>query len=203
MDVKKKAYKDAAAQARTDDRDWWRGDYFCSLQEKLVGTLYQKKHVLEQRSSYVKMMLMATQTQRTERRTDAALLGANRRGRDRDPRRRRRKRADLPRARAAQPGHRAWGDLLARRPTRSGLLAAAANKVIARVMTDVVSGAEPREAIRAIALGVFDAIDASPWWHPLPAIGAVRGDGNLRRNRREVAGLGVRNDRSSTAPPRS
>src|SRR5580693_2794079 len=43
-----------------------------------------------------------------------ALEGANRRGRDRDPRRRRRKRADLPRARGS-PGHRAWGDLLARR----------------------------------------------------------------------------------------
>jgi hypothetical protein len=27
----------------------------------------------------------------------------------------------------------------------------------------VVSGAEPREAIRAIALGVFDAINAHPW----------------------------------------
>ena len=30
-------------------------------------------------------------------------------------------------------------------------------------MTDVVSDAEPREAIRAIALGVFDAIDEHPW----------------------------------------
>jgi hypothetical protein len=30
-------------------------------------------------------------------------------------------------------------------------------------MTQVVSGAEPQEAIRAIALGVFDAIDAHPW----------------------------------------
>jgi AcrR family transcriptional regulator len=43
------------------------------------------------------------------------------------------------------------------------LLAAAANDVIARAMTDVVSSAEPRDAIRAIALGVFDAIDAHPW----------------------------------------
>ena len=43
------------------------------------------------------------------------------------------------------------------------LLAAAAGDVIARVMTDVGSGAAPREAIRAIALGVFDAIDAHPW----------------------------------------
>jgi hypothetical protein len=30
-------------------------------------------------------------------------------------------------------------------------------------MTDVVNDAEPRKAIRAIALGVFDAIDAHPW----------------------------------------
>ena len=43
------------------------------------------------------------------------------------------------------------------------LLAAATDDVIARVMTDVASGAEPQEAIRAIALGVFDAIDAHPW----------------------------------------
>jgi AcrR family transcriptional regulator len=43
------------------------------------------------------------------------------------------------------------------------LLVATTDDVIARVMTEVVSGAEPREAIRAVALGVFDAIDAHPW----------------------------------------
>jgi AcrR family transcriptional regulator len=43
------------------------------------------------------------------------------------------------------------------------LLAATTNDVIARVMADVVSGAEPQEAIRTIALGLFDAIDAHPW----------------------------------------
>src|SRR5580693_6459685 len=43
------------------------------------------------------------------------------------------------------------------------LLAATTEDIIARVMTDVVSGTEPREAIRAIALGAFDAIDAHPW----------------------------------------
>ncbi len=42
------------------------------------------------------------------------------------------------------------------------LLAATAEAIIARVMTDV-AGAEPREAIRIIALGLFDAIDAHPW----------------------------------------
>ncbi|MEV6075212.1 TetR/AcrR family transcriptional regulator C-terminal domain-containing protein [Streptomyces sp. NPDC052069] len=46
---------------------------------------------------------------------------------------------------------------------KGDLLAATTNSVIARAMTEVVSVAEPREAIRAIALGVFDAIDAHPW----------------------------------------
>ena len=46
---------------------------------------------------------------------------------------------------------------------KNGLLAATADEVIARVMTEVVDGAEPREAIRAMASGVFDAIDAHPW----------------------------------------
>ncbi|MFC8823825.1 TetR/AcrR family transcriptional regulator [Streptomyces sp. NPDC057137] len=46
---------------------------------------------------------------------------------------------------------------------KNELLAAATNDLIARVMADVVGGAEPREAIRAVALGVFDAIDAHPW----------------------------------------
>jgi len=43
------------------------------------------------------------------------------------------------------------------------LLAAATDGVITRAMTGVVSGAEPRAAIRASALAVFDAIDAHPW----------------------------------------
>ena len=46
---------------------------------------------------------------------------------------------------------------------KNDLLAATTNDVIARVMTEVAGGAEPRQAIRAIALGVFDAIDAHPW----------------------------------------
>jgi AcrR family transcriptional regulator len=43
------------------------------------------------------------------------------------------------------------------------LLAATTDDVIARVMTDVHSGAEPQDAVRAIALGMFDAIDTHPW----------------------------------------
>jgi AcrR family transcriptional regulator len=46
---------------------------------------------------------------------------------------------------------------------KSELLAATTDEVIARVMTDAISNAEPREAIRAMAVGVFDAIDAHPW----------------------------------------
>jgi AcrR family transcriptional regulator len=46
---------------------------------------------------------------------------------------------------------------------KNDLLAATTDDVITRVMTGVVTGAEPREAIRAITLGVFDAIDAHPW----------------------------------------
>ncbi|WUI35310.1 TetR family transcriptional regulator [Nocardia sp. NBC_00416] len=43
------------------------------------------------------------------------------------------------------------------------LLAAAADDVIARATTEMIAGAQPREAIRALASGVFDAIDAHPW----------------------------------------
>jgi len=47
--------------------------------------------------------------------------------------------------------------------TMGDLLAASADDVIARVLTEVVSSGDPRDAIRAVALGVFDAIDAHPW----------------------------------------
>ena len=43
------------------------------------------------------------------------------------------------------------------------LLAAAAADVIGDVVTGATGGADAREAIRATALGVFDAIDAHPW----------------------------------------
>jgi AcrR family transcriptional regulator len=46
---------------------------------------------------------------------------------------------------------------------KSDLLAAAANEVIGRVMSKVVDVTEPREAIRTIAVGAFDAIDTHPW----------------------------------------
>jgi AcrR family transcriptional regulator len=46
---------------------------------------------------------------------------------------------------------------------RNDLLAAATDHVIARIVTDLATDAEPRPALRAIALGLFDAIVAHPW----------------------------------------
>jgi AcrR family transcriptional regulator len=43
------------------------------------------------------------------------------------------------------------------------LLAAAADHIIARVTTKAVICADPRGSIRALALGMFDAIDTHPW----------------------------------------
>jgi AcrR family transcriptional regulator len=46
---------------------------------------------------------------------------------------------------------------------KGDLLAAATDDVIAAVMAKVIIGAEPRDTLRALALGLFDAIDAHPW----------------------------------------
>jgi AcrR family transcriptional regulator len=46
---------------------------------------------------------------------------------------------------------------------KSDLLAAATDDVIAGVVADLVTVAEPREGLRTVALGLFDAIDAHPW----------------------------------------
>lgn len=43
------------------------------------------------------------------------------------------------------------------------LLAAAAEQIIGAVTTAMTDGDDPADAIRAVALGVFDAIDAHPW----------------------------------------
>jgi AcrR family transcriptional regulator len=117
--------------------------------------------ILEQRSRHVKMVLMTAKTQRTERRADALS-------------KERIVEAAIEILDADGESALTFRTLAARLVTGSGaiyhhvanksdLLAATTDDVIARVMTDVVSGAEPREAIRAIALGVFDAIDAHPW----------------------------------------
>jgi AcrR family transcriptional regulator len=46
---------------------------------------------------------------------------------------------------------------------KNELLAAATYDIVARVTTEVADDIEPQEAIRATALGLFDAIDARPW----------------------------------------
>jgi AcrR family transcriptional regulator len=46
---------------------------------------------------------------------------------------------------------------------KSDLLTAACDAIIARTMDACVAGAKPKATIRALALGLFDAIDAHPW----------------------------------------
>ncbi|NTX17355.1 TetR family transcriptional regulator [Myxococcus sp. CA051A] len=46
---------------------------------------------------------------------------------------------------------------------KNELLVAASDAVVARAMGEVLASASPREAIRGIAAGVFEAIDAHPW----------------------------------------
>jgi AcrR family transcriptional regulator len=46
---------------------------------------------------------------------------------------------------------------------KNELLAAAADTVIARVMAEAVIDPDPRQAIRAISLGILDAIRVHPW----------------------------------------
>ncbi|XYD11848.1 TetR family transcriptional regulator (plasmid) [Methylobacterium sp. NMS12] len=48
-------------------------------------------------------------------------------------------------------------------PDKDALLAAATEHVIVRAKAEGVERAHPQEAIRTLALGVFDAIDAHPW----------------------------------------
>ena len=46
---------------------------------------------------------------------------------------------------------------------KDALLAAPAEAIVAGVVTEVRAAGGPRETIRGIALGMFDAIDAHPW----------------------------------------
>jgi AcrR family transcriptional regulator len=107
------------------------------------------------------MMLMATKAQRTERRADALS----------------KERIVAAAIEILDTGGESaltFRALASRLATGSGaiywhvaskneLLAAATDDVITRVMTKAASSAEPRETIRAIATGVFDAIDTHPW----------------------------------------
>jgi AcrR family transcriptional regulator len=116
---------------------------------------------LEQRSSYVKMVLMATRAQRAERRTDALsrerIVEAAIEILDTDG-----ESALTFRALTARLATGA-GAIYWHVASKNELLAAATSDVIARVVTQSAGDAEPRAAIRAVALGVFDAIDAHPW----------------------------------------
>jgi len=46
---------------------------------------------------------------------------------------------------------------------KSDVLAAATDDVITRVLSGAATDADPRETLRRLALGLFDAIDAHPW----------------------------------------
>lgn len=46
---------------------------------------------------------------------------------------------------------------------KSDLLAAATDDIITRVLSGAVTDTDPRETLRRLALGLFDAIDAHPW----------------------------------------
>jgi len=84
---------------------------------------------------------------------------------------------------------------------KAELLGAAADAVLAEAIAEEDAGATPREAIRAVAVGVFDAIDAHPWLGAQLAR-APSGSPTLRifeRVGRQVQALGVREARQFTA----
>ena len=107
------------------------------------------------------MVLMATRTERAERRADALskerIVAAAIEILDADG-----ESALTFRALAARLATGS-GAIYYHGAGKGELLAAAADDGIGRVLTGAVRSPEPREAIRALALGVFDAIDAHPW----------------------------------------
>src|ERR1700753_1340293 len=127
---------------------------------KSLGTSFHGS-ILEHRSRYVKMMLMTTRTKRAERRTDALskerIVAAALEILDADG-----EEALTFRALAARLATGS-GAIYWHVANKNELLAAATDGIIAQAMTGVAVGSEPREAVRTIALGMFDAIDAHPW----------------------------------------
>lgn len=116
---------------------------------------------VERRSIHVKMVLMAAKSQRTERRSDSLS-------------RERIVDAAIEILDADGANGLTFRTLASRLATGSGaiywhiaskddLRVAATDAVIARAMTDAGSTAAPLEAIRTIAVGVFDAIESHPW----------------------------------------
>jgi AcrR family transcriptional regulator len=79
---------------------------------------------------------------------------------------------------------------------KSELLTAACNAIVARAMNAPLVGATPEATIRALALGMFDAIDAHPWvgsalTHAPGQLPMVR---ILERIGQQVRALGVPDD---------
>ena len=130
----------------------------CSFRERLECCSIR---ILEHRSNYVKMVLMATKAQRAGRRSDALskerIVEAAMEILDTDG-----ESALTFRALSARLATGA-GAIYWHVASKNELLAATTNDVIARVMTAAVNAGEPRQAIRGMALGFVDAIDAHPW----------------------------------------
>jgi AcrR family transcriptional regulator len=116
---------------------------------------------LEHRSNYVKMVSMAARTKRAERRTDALskerIVQAAIEILDADG-----ENALTFRALSARLATGA-GAIYHHVASKDALLATATNGVISRVVAEVDREAEPRAAIRALAVGMFDAIHTHPW----------------------------------------
>jgi len=117
--------------------------------------------ILEHRSNYVKMVSMAVKNKRAERRTDALskerIVEAAIEILDADG-----ENALTFRALSARLATGA-GAIYHHVASKDALLATATNGVVSRVVADVDRGTDPRAAIRALAVGMFDAIDAHPW----------------------------------------
>ena len=117
--------------------------------------------ILERRSSHVKLGGVTTRARRSERRTDALskerIVETAIEILDADGENALTFRALTTRL-ATGAGAIYWHVA-----NKNELLTAAADDVIAAVMAGVVDTSEPAETIRAIALGLFDAIDAHPW----------------------------------------
>jgi AcrR family transcriptional regulator len=79
---------------------------------------------------------------------------------------------------------------------KSELLTAACDAIVARTMEATLSGAKPKANLRALALGMFDAIDAHPWVGSAlaQAPGEMPMVRILERLGRQVRALGVEDD---------
>jgi AcrR family transcriptional regulator len=121
----------------------------------------QRSNILEQRSNYVKMAVMARKSARADRRTDALS-------------RERIVEAAIELLDAEGDSGLTFRALATRLATGAGaiywhvankgeLLAATTADVVAGALSRADGDAAPADAIRAAALALFDAIDAHPW----------------------------------------